>query len=74
MHHLEFDVLLLGPNDQVRVRGRPERIAHNQQGNVNIFCIVQDVVGALFDQFAVGDDQLATIKLFLCGHTDNCRC
>lgn len=54
VHHLKSDALLLGPDDEVRVRCGAERITHHQQSNVHVICSGQNLVGTLLNEIAIG--------------------
>lgn len=63
--NLEGDPLFLGPQHQICVRRRAEGVAHDKEGDVFILRVVEDIVCALLHQITVGNEQTATIELFL---------
>lgn len=65
MHNLKFNILFLGADDEIGVSCGTEWITDHQQGDVNIFGILQNVIGSLLDQLAIGQYQWTSVKFFL---------
>lgn len=63
--HLKGNLFLSRPQNEIGVRCCTERIADDQQCHVISCSVVQDVIGELFDEIAVGYEELFAIELLL---------